>query len=836
MRIGYSVDKTMSSSAPSSACLREAVKEDEPTRPASDTFVGKFGHTCSDVRIPSRSPGESAKEPHEGCGLLCAGDLKSVVDDERRNGGDVALLAPLQIGSDGERERVGRMVGRDEVTQVLGDETCSGRTFHQRWYLRDIPTLREVGLHDRLVHSQLEVWLGRLDELEQTVRGCRVRTNCLVHGERDSGFSCDASDVSDDPVGGRLASESACIGIPNRLGAPEGSRRIELKGTKVDVDGCRWILAPEYRQGCIEVSFADVAPRANEVRHDFQEHCCHDRGMNSADITATFCATLVDEWVALGVRRAVTAPGSRSTPMALALAANPALTVEVFHDERSASFAALGMAKASRIPTILLCTSGTAAANFHPAVVEASHAEVPLIVVTADRPPELQGIGAAQTIDQKHLYGSVVRSFVDAGVPDDDERAGWRRNARRLHAMATGDRPGPVHINLPFREPLLGVVGCLPERGDEVRRRNRKPVGTETLSRLVARLGNRRGVIIAGANGPTSDRLSALARRLNWPVLADPLGGSRGESGLAVRHADAWLREPALAARFVPEVVLRFGSVPASKVVNSWLRESSAELIVVSDSPFLIDPDRRSSMHVIADPDALCADLSSIVTPVDPSWSTMWEASEKSARVAISGLLDDETRLSEPGAARTTVRNLPEGAALVVSSSMPIRDVEWYSASCAHVTVLANRGVNGIDGVVSTAVGVALAHGGPTGLLIGDVAFLHDSNGLIGLMDRDADVRIVVVDNQGGGIFSFLPQRASLGFERFEQLFGTPHTSDIAKLAGAHGVPAVSVVSTHDLAEALALPGPRVIVVRSDRQENVAVHDAIHTAVQRAIR
>jgi 2-succinyl-5-enolpyruvyl-6-hydroxy-3-cyclohexene-1-carboxylate synthase len=558
--------------------------------------------------------------------------------------------------------------------------------------------------------------------------------------------------------------------------------------------------------------------------------------MNSPEVTATFCATLLDEWVALGVRRAVIAPGSRSTPMALAIAANPTVSVEVFHDERSASFAALGMAKSSGVPTVLLCTSGTAAANFHPAVAEASHAEVPLIVLTADRPPELQGIGAAQTIDQRNLYGSAVRSFVDVGVPDDDDRAGWRRIARRLHAMSTGDRPGPVHMNLPFREPLLGVSGSLPERGDEPGRRNHKPVGTETLSRLVARLGNRRGVIVAGARGPTPNHLLALARRLQWPVLADPLGGCRGDSALAVRHADAWLRDPDLATRFVPEVVLRFGSVPASKVVNSWLRDSAAELTVVSDSSFLIDPDRRSSMHVVADPDVLCTDLSPVVAPVDRSWSTLWETAEESARVAVAGLLDDEPRLSEPGAARTTVRELPEGSSLVVSSSMPIRDVEWYSASSAHLTVLANRGVNGIDGVVSTAVGVALSHGGPTGLLIGDVAFLHDSNGLIGLMDRRADVRIVVVDNHGGGIFSFLPQRSSLGVERFEQLFGTPHTSDVEKLAGAHGVPAVSVVSTRDLAEALALPGPRVIVVRSDRQENVAVHDAVHAAVQGALR
>ena len=583
------------------------------------------------------------------------------------------------------------------------------------------------------------------------------------------------------------------------------------------------------------MAFSDVAPWAYDVRHDFDEHCCHDRGMNSADITATFCATLIDEWVALGVRHAVVAPGSRSTPMALAIADNTAVSTEVFHDERSAAFAALGMAKASGIPTILLCTSGTAAANFHPAVVEASHAEVPLLVLTADRPPELQGIGAAQTIDQRNLYGVATRMFVDAGVPDDENRGEWRRMARRAFAASSGDRPGPVHLNLPFREPLIGVSQEVPARIEKATGRERKTIATETLSRLNSRLSHRRGVIVAGDRGPTPVNVLALAERLQWPVLADPLGGSRVESTFAIRHADAWLRDTNIGVRFTPEVVLRFGSVPASKVVNGWLRDSRAETIVVSDSPFLVDPDRRASMHVVADPDALCHDLSEIVSPTDHRWAERWESAEQSSRAAIAALLDDESRLSEPGTARTTVRALPRGASLVVSSSMPIRDVEWYSGSCDHLKVFANRGANGIDGVVSTAVGVALACGAPTGLLIGDVAFLHDSNGLIGLRQRGADLRIVVIDNRGGGIFSFLPQRSSLGEERFERLFGTPHISDIETLAAAHGVPAHAVVSSSDLARALEQRGPRVIVVRSDRHQNLAVHESIHAEVRRAV-
>lgn len=557
--------------------------------------------------------------------------------------------------------------------------------------------------------------------------------------------------------------------------------------------------------------------------------------MQSADVTATFCATLVDEWVALGVRTAFAAPGSRSTPMLLALADDVRLRLEMFHDERSAAFAALGVGKTGGPPALLLCTSGTAAANFHPAVVESAQAEVPLIVVTADRPPELQGVGAPQTIDQRNLYGTSARIYLDPGVVDDAGADAWRDVARRVFLASTGSRRGPAHLNLPFREPLVGVPGALPTRRKFSVPRRATPIGTEVLSRLRQRLEKRRGVVVAGPGGAGSAALIALAERLRWPVVADPLGGSRIEKPFAVRHADAILRQPAIARRFEPEVILRFGAPPASKVVNAWMRDSSAEVVAVGASPFLIDPDRRVSMHVVAEPDRLCEDVAGVVASTDGDWREQWERAEAAARTAVAALLDDEVRITEPGAARSIVDALPEGARLFVSSSMPVRDVEWYAGSCAHLSVHANRGANGIDGVVSTAVGVALGGGSVTGLLIGDVAFLHDANGLVGLLHRDVDLRIVVVDNRGGGIFSFLPQRETLDEARFERLFGTPHNSDVEALASAHGVPALSVSSSRDLREALSTSGPRVIVVRTDRDENVVVHSAIHEAVRDAV-
>ena len=560
--------------------------------------------------------------------------------------------------------------------------------------------------------------------------------------------------------------------------------------------------------------------------------------MQSADVTATFCATLVDEWVSLGVRAAVIAPGSRSTPMALALVASPVIQTHVFHDERSAAFAALGAAKSSGVPVLVLCTSGTAAANFLPAVAEASHAEVPLLVLTADRPPELQGVGAPQTIDQKHLYGSAVRAYFDAGVPDDERSDGWPRLAQRAFRSATSERPGPTHVNLPFREPLVGAAGPLPQRSTSAPFAGGtfKPLGTETLAKLATRLRKKRGVIIAGARGIRLDSAERLSQALGWPIIADPTGGCRGDAASLVRHADAWLRDQELSARFTPESVLRFGALPASKVVNQWLRESGAEMTTVSRTPFLIDPDRTTSMHIVTDGERLCDDLCSLVDKSDGAWLKQWSSAEIVARGVMSRLLDNEPVLTEPGVARATIAALPNDSQIVVSSSMPIRDVEWYSGSCAHVTVLSNRGANGIDGVVSTAVGAALGTARTTALLIGDVAFLHDSNGLIRLADRGIDLRIVVVDNRGGGIFSFLPQRALLASEAFEKVFGTPHETDLSLLAQAHGVRVQSVMSSSQLRDALASRGPSIAIVRTGRDENVAHHDDIHRAVIEEVR
>lgn len=555
---------------------------------------------------------------------------------------------------------------------------------------------------------------------------------------------------------------------------------------------------------------------------------------------ATFCATLVDEWIRAGVRHAVVAPGSRSTPLALALAARSAdeLALHVFHDERSAAFAALGLGRAAGVPAVLLCTSGTAAANFHPAVVEAHQDEVPMIVCTADRPPELRDVAAPQTIDQVGLFGASVRWAVDPGVPDDAVRSTWRSLAARSVLDASGPRPGPVHLNLPFRDPLVGTPGELPAPSAGGGAWHPTFVGAPVLDdaaldALVALLDEQRGVIVAGAGAGDPEAVHALAEATGWPVLADPRSGCRLPRPTTVAAFDALLRHADFAAAHAPTVVLRLGYAPASKVLLQWLLGSGARQVQVHATPAWIDPDHRV-VRVVAEPSALCRALAARVKgAAGTTWAARWRRAESVAQAALDA---GTAAMSEPAVARTVGAAVPDGGALVVSSSMPVRDVEWYVAPHAGLTVHANRGANGIDGVVSTAVGVALAApSSPTVLLIGDLAFLHDANGLLALRSREVDLTIVVVDNAGGAIFSFLPQRSLLPVERFEQLFGTPTGTDPAAVARAHGLEVVEAATLDEVRAAVARRGTKVVVVRSDRVANVAAHDALHRAVSAAL-
>jgi 2-succinyl-5-enolpyruvyl-6-hydroxy-3-cyclohexene-1-carboxylate synthase len=551
-------------------------------------------------------------------------------------------------------------------------------------------------------------------------------------------------------------------------------------------------------------------------------------------VQATFCATIVDEWDRLGITDAVVCPGSRSTPLALSLVDR--LRVHVRLDERSAGFFALGLAMGTGRPTVICVTSGTAAAELHSAVVEASHARVPLIVCTADRPPELHQTGASQTIDQTGLFGTATRWFSEPGVPTEGQEDFWRPLGVRAfeEAVHGPSGPGPVHLNLAFRDPLTGSPESLPARPGPTVVAVRRETAPATAA--AAPLQGR-GLIIAGgpwAQRADPTRVAALADRLGWPVLADPLSGSRLDGTIAA--ADAIVRtEPPL-----PDCIVLLGAPWLSRAVGSYVTDAAhagARIIVVDPLRQWADPTRVATEFHQCPADDWLASATATASPCAPEWLDWWRSGEARAQAAITEVLG--TDLSEPLVARSVHRYAAEtGATLMVAASMPIRDLEWFAAPClSPPRVLANRGANGIDGIVSTALGIGasgVGQGSRTVALLGDLTFLHDVSGLVNL--PDVPCTFVVLDNGGGGIFSFLPQATTVEPAVFEQVFGTPPTSDISAVAHGFGLPVHEVTALSQLDAALAAPTPALVRVRvPGRAQNVALHDAINRAVALAL-
>jgi 2-succinyl-5-enolpyruvyl-6-hydroxy-3-cyclohexene-1-carboxylate synthase len=544
-------------------------------------------------------------------------------------------------------------------------------------------------------------------------------------------------------------------------------------------------------------------------------------------VQATFAATLVDEWVHAGVTDAVVCPGSRSTPLALALAARSEVRLHVKLDERSAAFFAIGLSLATGLPTIICTTSGTAAAELHPAVVEAHQAKVPLIVCTADRPPELHHVGASQTIDQIGLFTTATRWACAPGVPEADQDSTWRPLGVRAFAEARWGPlgPGPVHLNLAFRDPLVGDPGRLPAGAGPTL----APQSPPTLHLAGPPAG--RGIIIAGggATQHPADLLD-LGQRLGWPVLADPRSGCRREGAIAA--ADAIVR----AAPPLAESVVMLGAPWLSKELAGYVGRCAAggaQVVAVDPWWQWTDPSHVVSECTLGDGDAWIAAARRDAVASDPAWRPQWQAMEITAQAAIDDALGDE--LSEPMVARMLFRQAALlQAGIMVSASMPMRDLEWFAPALPNPPVVrANRGANGIDGVVSTALGIAAA-GHRTFALLGDLAFLHDVSGLVNLADLPCT--FVVLDNGGGGIFSFLPQAAALDHERFELLFGTPPTSDVSDVARGFGLSVYESTTTAELLDACQQTGPALVRVRvPGRMENAARHEEINRAVRLAL-
>ena len=559
-------------------------------------------------------------------------------------------------------------------------------------------------------------------------------------------------------------------------------------------------------------------------------------GVNPSTALAT---VLVDELVRCGVREVVLCPGSRSAPLAYALQeADRAgrLRMHVRVDERSAGFLALGLAKVTRVPAVVVTTSGTAVANLHPAVLEAHHAQVPLVVLSADRPPELRGTGANQTTTQPGIFGGALRWSQELGAPD--RRPGqvpsWRSSVCRAVAASRGRPggvPGPAHLNVPLREPLVPTAdGVWP---DELAGR---PDDAPWVEVLPAALGHSRPVeavprtLVVVGDLPEPGLAEAAidwARESGWPVVAEPFGA--GAEGV-VPHGPLLLGVEDWLARHLPDRVITVGRITLARPVARLLRRSGVRVETVTASPAWVDPGHTvSAVH----------DLGVLHHPVpceDPRWTAAWrEAGSSLAKAVVEAGLVWPSGL---GVAQAVLGAVPHGSLLFVGSSNAVRDLDLSGDRTSRAAIVANRGLAGIDGCVSTAVGVALSTTIPAYALLGDLTFLHDSGGLlIGPHEPRPDLTVVVTNDDGGGIFTLLepgePERA----DDFERVFGTPTRTNLAALCAAHGVPHQRVESREALVDAVAQRphGLRVLEVEVDRSGHRAAHERLRRVAAEAL-
>jgi 2-succinyl-5-enolpyruvyl-6-hydroxy-3-cyclohexene-1-carboxylate synthase len=578
----------------------------------------------------------------------------------------------------------------------------------------------------------------------------------------------------------------------------------------------------------------------------------------------------VEELVRAGVTDVCLAPGSRSAPLVLAAAAQAVaggrLRLRVHLDERSAAFFALGIGKATGRPAAGVTTSGTAVANLLPAVVEASHSETPLLLLTADRPPHLRDADANQAIDQVGIFGGYVRAFFEVSPPvvAGPELRHLRVLAARAVAASVGLPGGPVHLNFPFDKPLEPVSGTrdVPQgfaeahpravRGREsgdpyVRISPRRPAASDAeLDALATWIDKaERGVLVVGPS-PEQDRLGAavvaLAAASGLPLLADPLSGARfrAAGGATVVGAyDLMLKTPELRRSLAPDLVIRVGQSPTSAALLRWLEERSlARQVVIDAGHRWKDHLAVATDYVQAEPADALERLADRVRRRAPNgWTSLWalldERTQQVARGQAEAVFFEGSVLAE------VTGSIPAGGTLFVSSSMPVRDLDAFGGRRdARLRVIGNRGASGIDGILSTALGVSAAGARPTVAVVGDLAFLHDANGLLGTREPDASVVFVVIHNDGGGIFHLLPIREHE--PEFTQYFATPHGLDLSHLAALHQLPFTRVESREALrtalAEALALGGSHVIEVPSDREENRRLRASAEAAVRAALQ
>ncbi|MFQ5665620.1 MAG: 2-succinyl-5-enolpyruvyl-6-hydroxy-3-cyclohexene-1-carboxylic-acid synthase [Candidatus Binatia bacterium] len=592
--------------------------------------------------------------------------------------------------------------------------------------------------------------------------------------------------------------------------------------------------------------------------------------MYAHDPTFAALEVFVDALVRAGLQHVCIAPGARSTPLALVMISHPDLQAWSHVDERSGAFFALGIAKATRQPVAMVCTSGTAAANLLPAIIEAFYAHIPLLVFTADRPPELHDCGANQTIDQTKLYGTHVKWFTEVGTADAGERY-FRALGCRAVATAGATPPGPVHLNFPFREPLVPkpaasgepvrsasgrrIAEAVAQQGTYTVRHAAVAAPSEaTVRELAATLsGTPHGLIACGsydAGAAYAAAITCLAERLRYPIFADPTSQvrtGRHHCALMIDTYDALLRDDALATVWAPDVVVRFGPMPASKAFLRYLqRHPRCRHVVIDPLGGWNDPTGMAAEIVPCDPVATCDALCRCI-PTHPSgprqvqdddWCAQWCLRDQRARVALARQVDGVTELFEGKVFTELARLLPDGAALYVGNSMPVRDLESYWPSGTRaVRMLCNRGASGIDGFISSGLGAAAVADQPVVMVTGDLGFYHDLNGLLAAKRYGLRATIIVINNDGGGIFSFLPQ-AACG-EGFTEYFLTPHGLDFRGAVEMYGCMFRRIASWEQFRDAVAaaLDADRttVIEVPSNRARNVELHQQVWAAIARAV-
>ncbi|MDQ0176930.1 2-succinyl-5-enolpyruvyl-6-hydroxy-3-cyclohexene-1-carboxylic-acid synthase [Bacillus chungangensis] len=561
--------------------------------------------------------------------------------------------------------------------------------------------------------------------------------------------------------------------------------------------------------------------------------------MNQKHHSTDYLAAFVDE-IATEVQNVVISPGSRSTPLAMLIAEHPDLRVYVNVDERSAAFFALGIAKATQAPVVLLCTSGTAAANYFPAVIEAKLSRIPLIVLTSDRPHELRDIGAPQAIDQIHLYGSHVKWFSEMAIPDsNDEMIAYvRRSAVRAIGMSVQAPKGPVHLNFPLREPLIPKLepSPFPSKGRKAEKPIMQEAGSLQLNadayQKYARhfSKEKRGVIICGELVDEAFHPAVInaAEKLGYPIIADPLSQLRSNSLSQVNIIDSYdtfLHSDEARKQLSPKIILRFGPMPVSKKLSTWLKGlSDAEQYIIDGGLGWRDPVKVGTNMIACDEAVFCKEISFYAAQQkDRSWLHSWQKINKLTKQVMNDIIAAEEELYEGKATFELMKQLPQKSTLFIGNSMPIRDVDtFFHCNNNEINLLCNRGANGIDGVVSAALGASV-YRSHLYLLIGDLSFFHDLNGLLAAKMYHLSITIILMNNNGGGIFSYLPQAQHPKY--FETLFGTPTDLDFYHAVKMYGGTHTMIDSWDQFQLAIKTAplngGLQVIEVPTDRQKNV---------------